>query len=433
MTAARTVAAVRSRRGLVGLLCAEAVSLTGTRLSAIALPWFVLVSSGSATKTGLVAFCEMAPYVVAKAVTGPLVDRIGPRRVSVLGDVASTILVGAIPLLHAFGILPLGVLLVLVALLGTARGPADSAKAALVPDVVDAAQVPLERATGLSGTIERLASTLGPAAAGAIVAITGPLTALVLDAASFGVAAVVIAATAPRRHVAEGVVEPGGYVQQFRGGLAYLRTDRLLCTIVGMVGVTNILDSAMFAVLLPVWARDSGRGPAEIGLVAATMSGVAVGGSLLAAGLAHRLPRRATYLLGYLVGGAPRFIVLAFGAPLWLVLAVNAVAGAGLGFLNPILGAVMYERIPRPLVGRVSALIGSLSWAGIPFGGLVGGALIAFVGVAPALLVCGTGYFLVTTLPGLRREWREMDVARRAGRTQPSGTPAPEPTAAVQG
>jgi MFS family permease len=104
--------------------------------------------------------------------------------------------------------------------------------------------------------------------------------------------------------------------------------------------------------------------------------------------------------------------VLAFGAPLWLVLAANAVAGAGLGFLNPILGAVIFERIPRPLIGRVNALIGSLSWAGIPFGGLVGGALVALVGLAPGLLVCGTVYFLVTTLPGLRREWREMDEAR---------------------
>ncbi|HZC25491.1 MAG TPA: MFS transporter [Actinopolymorphaceae bacterium] len=412
MTALRTVAAIRSRRGLVGLLTAEAVSLTGTRLSAIALPWFVLVSSGSATRTGLVAFCEMGPYVVAKAVTGPLVDRVGPRRVSILGDVASAALVGAIPLLHAFGVLPLSVLLALVALLGTARGPADSAKSALIPDVVEAAQVPLERATGLSGTIERLASTVGPAAAGAVVAVTGPLTALMLDATSFAVAAVVIAATAPRHRAAEGAEESDGYVQQFRDGLAYLRTDRLLRTIVGMVGVTNLLDTAMFAVLLPVWARDSGRGPAEIGLVVATMSGVAVGGSLLAAGFAHRLPRRTTYLLGYLVGGAPRFIVLAFGAPLWLVLAANAVAGAGLGFLNPILGAVIFERIPRPLIGRVNALIGSLSWAGIPFGGLVGGALVALVGLAPGLLVCGTVYFLVTTLPGLRREWREMDEAR---------------------
>ncbi|WSI55242.1 hypothetical protein OG301_27255 [Streptomyces platensis] len=51
----------RPLRPLGGLLAAMAVSLTGTRVSAIALPWFVLVTTHSATWTGLVGFCEMAP------------------------------------------------------------------------------------------------------------------------------------------------------------------------------------------------------------------------------------------------------------------------------------------------------------------------------------------------------------------------------------
>ena len=60
----------RSLRPLGGVLAAMVVSLTGTRISVVALPWFVLVTTGSATQTGLVAFCEMAPYVVVKAFTG---------------------------------------------------------------------------------------------------------------------------------------------------------------------------------------------------------------------------------------------------------------------------------------------------------------------------------------------------------------------------
>ena len=306
----RATARPRSRRGLVGLLTSQAISLTGTRISAIALPWFVLVSTGSATRTGMVAFCEMAPYVVVKALTGPLVDRLGPRRVNVTGDLVSAVLVGAIPLLHLFGLLHFGVLLALVALLGAMRGPADSAKEVLIPDVVADAQVPTERVTGLTGTIERLASTIGPAVAGAIVGLLGPLSALVLDSVSFALSAAIIATTG-RAGVTEGDQEEesvGGYVHQLREGFDYLRRERLLRAIIGMVAVTNLLDAAMFAVLVPVWARDSGRGPAAVGLVAAVMSAFAVGGSLLAATLAHRLPRRTTYLLGYFIAGAPRFV-----------------------------------------------------------------------------------------------------------------------------
>src|SRR3712207_6715704 len=138
----------------------------GTRLSMIAVPWLVLTTTGSPTLTGVVAFAEMAPYVVLKGLTGPVVDRIGARRVCITADLVSLGVVGAVPLLHALGLLTYPVLLVLVTLTGAVRGPGDGAKHALVPSVVDAAGVSLERATGLHGASERLASTVGAAAAG---------------------------------------------------------------------------------------------------------------------------------------------------------------------------------------------------------------------------------------------------------------------------
>jgi MFS family permease len=400
------------RRGLFGLLGAQAVSLVGTRVSMIALPWFVLVTTGSAARTGLVLFCEMTPYVVAKALGGPLVDRTGPRRVSVVADVLSAVLVGAIPLAHAVGVLRFWVLLLLVAAVGLARGPGDSAKTTLVPDVAGAARVPMERVTGSSQTIERLASTIGPMAGGFLIAATGPLTALVVDAVSFGLAAVIIAGTAPGWHEPEAVE---GYLRRLRTGLDFLRRDGLLPLIAIMVSVTNLLDAALIGVLVPVWARETGAGPAAIGLLATALSAPAILGSTVATVIAHRLPRRLAYLVSFLVAGAPRFVVLALAVPLWAAIAVWAVAGLGAGFINPILGAVIIERIPRPLLGRVSALAGSLAWAGIPLGGLVGGGLVVGVGLAPALLLCGAAYLAVTLLPAVRPAFREMDNRRPAG------------------
>src|SRR3954466_15036880 len=91
----------RHRAPLVAFLVANVVSICGTRVSAIAIPWFVLVTTGSPLKTGLVALAEMAPLVLSKALGGPLIDRVGPRRISVPADTASAALVAAIPLLHA--------------------------------------------------------------------------------------------------------------------------------------------------------------------------------------------------------------------------------------------------------------------------------------------------------------------------------------------
>jgi len=74
---------VSRRTPLVGFLLADAISLCGTRVSMIAIPWLVLTTTGSAVQTGLVAFAEMAPYVVLKALAGPWTDRVGPRRICV--------------------------------------------------------------------------------------------------------------------------------------------------------------------------------------------------------------------------------------------------------------------------------------------------------------------------------------------------------------
>ncbi|WP_301130547.1 MFS transporter [Streptomyces cacaoi] len=430
----------RSFRPVAGLLAAIAVSLTGTRISAISIPWFVLVTSGSAAQTGVVAFFEMAPYVLVKAFAGPLVDRAGPRVVSWTTDLVSAGAAAAVPLLHTLGQLSYPVLLGLVCLIGAARGPGDSAKQIMVPEVADRGRIPLERATGMEGIIERLASTVGPAAGGALVAAAGPLTGLTVNAACFALGSLIIAvflprgtgrpvppspstSTSPSTATSPGAVgadragQPGqaGYWRRFGEGFAFLRRDPLLLTVITVIGLTNFLDAAFMSVLLPVWAHDSGHGPAAIGQVNAAQGVLAIGGSFLAATFAHRLPRRLVFFVAFLFAGAPRFLVLATDLPLWAVLGVFAIGGFGAGFVNPILGAISFERVPRPLLGRVKALGDSLAWTGIPLGGLAAGAAVTSLGLAPVLVVCGAAYFLTTNLAALRSEWKEMDRTRGKG------------------
>lgn len=188
----------RSFRPLVGVLTAMAVSLTGTRVSAIALPWFVLATTGSATMTGVVAFVELAPYVLVKAFTGPVIDRLGPRVVSWTTDAVSAVAAGLVPLLHAFGLLPFWLLLVMVAMIGAARGPGDLAKEVMVAEAADRGRIPMERATGLSGVTERLATTIGPAVGGGLIALLGPMAGLTVNAVAFALGSLVIAVALPR-------------------------------------------------------------------------------------------------------------------------------------------------------------------------------------------------------------------------------------------
>jgi len=401
------------RRPLYGWLTADAISLTGTRISVVAIPWFVLTTTGSATQTGLVAFAEMGPLVLAKVLGGPVIDRLGARRVAITCDLASFGVVGLVPLLHLAGLLSFPVLLGLVAVAGTLRGPGDAAKDSLTPAIVAAAKVPMERATGLASAVERGAGMAGFALAGALVVAVGPALALALDALSFLVGAAVLA------WATVGVGEPtatgrdstsaDGFWRQLHEGWAFLRRDPVLVCLTLMIAVTNLLDLAWTSVIMPVWVLSTGAGAGLLGAVFAVFAAGSMLGSLVAAAWGERIPRFRTYLLAFLVTGLPRFAVLAFDVPLWLVVAVFVVGGFASGFLNPILGAVFYERIPEPLVGRVSSLSTSICYALMPFGGLLGGVLIGGIGLSPALLVIGVAYFATTMAPAVFPSFRDMD------------------------
>ena len=399
-----------SRTPLHGWLLASAISLTGTRVSMIALPLLVLTTTGSPTQTGLVALAETLPMVALKVLGGPLIDALGARRVSIGCDLASLVVVGLVPVLHETGLLSFPLLLALVAVAGALRGPGESAKDVLAPAIAEHCGVPVERVTGLEGTIERLASMFGAALAGVLVAAVGAADALVIDAASFGLSALTLALTTralPKPPPVED--DPAPYVHRLRQGWTFLRGDRVLLGIAVMVALTNLLDAAYITVLVPVWAVESGYGAGAIGLVFAVFAGCAAAGALAAAAWAERLPRYRTYLLAFLVCGLPRFVVFAADSPLWAVVAVSAVAGLAAGFINPVLGAVMFERIPQPLVGRVTSLSTAMCFALMPLGGLLGGLLIAGFGLSWAMLTLGVAYFAVTMLPAVDPRWRELD------------------------
>ncbi|MDE9365872.1 MFS transporter [Luteipulveratus sp. YIM 133132] len=405
------------RRPFAALAVAETFSIAGTRLSTIAIPWLVLTTTGSASLTGLVAFAEMLPYVLSKALGGPLIDRVGARRVAVSCDAVSVLVVGLVPLLHLLGALTFPLLLPIVFAMGALRGPSDSAKYSMVPDVAEQADMPLERVTGVAGVIERLGTTVGAGLAGGLVALVGPSQALAVNAATFALAALLVrwgipATPRPAEPVATGA-SITTYRDELEDGWDFLRKDAVLVGIVTMLALTNLLDQAWSSVVLPVWIKDAGHGAGLLGLMFAVFSACSVGGAALAAALGERLPRLPVYAVAFLVTGLPRFLVYALDSPVAVVMVTLAVAGFASGFLNPILGAVIFERIPKPLMGRVSSLSTALCWVGIPFGGLVGGALVTLAGVRWAMLGLGLAYFVVTLLPLARRSFREFGSAPR--------------------
>ncbi|MDQ3547406.1 MAG: MFS transporter, partial [Chloroflexota bacterium] len=96
----RTLPVASKRVPIYTLLLASAISNVGNMLTMIALPWFVLETTGSAAMTGLVGFFVALPNFVAGIFGGTLVDRLGYKRVSIIADLVSGFGVLMVPLLY---------------------------------------------------------------------------------------------------------------------------------------------------------------------------------------------------------------------------------------------------------------------------------------------------------------------------------------------
>ena len=423
MTGTSAPPAPARRAPFAALLSAYVVSMLGTSMSELAVPWLVLTTTGSAGKTGLVAFAQMLPYVTTQALAGPVVDRVGLRRSYVWGNLTAAVAVGAVPLMYATGALSLGVLLGLVAIAGAVRGGADCANVALVPATARAGQIPIERAAGLNASANRTALLLGAPIAGVLVTVTNAATVVLIDAITFAIAAVVVAvgvrgidpdARPPSLDIDKPAAAPGArgvlrrYGHDLADGLRFLGRDRLLLGIVAMVAVTNLLDQGLSAVLLPVWVREQLHSATALGIIFGAMGLGSLAGNLVGAWLGPRLSRRAVYSVGYLASGAPRFFILAIASTLSPVLAISFAAEVFSGSLNPVIGATSYERIPPHMQARVLGVIRASAWVGIPFGALLAGVLADATNVRLAIAISGAAYLLTTLAPFVFPAWRQM-------------------------
>lgn len=419
-----------NRLPLVAVLAANSISTAGTSLTLIGVPWFVLETTGSAGRAGVVAFCATLPIVVSALIGGPVIDRIGRRRVSVASDTVCGLAVAAVPLLHYADALAFWMLCALMAVNGLFHTPGNTARYVLVPDLADHAGTTLPRAASLFDAVFRGARMVGAALAGVLIALVGAETVLLLDAATFLTSAALIAAGLRGVRAAEPVTtaEPVSlptYKRELREGYAYLFGNRLLLGVVVMVLFMNGTDQGWYAVLLPVHVSDELGGARDLGLLTALFGAGGLTGALLYGAVGHRYSRRAVFSVCVILCGAPRFLVAALTGttlPLAVTMVLSGIAG---GVLNPILTTVIYGSVPDALRSRVSGAITAGCELAMPVGGLAAGLLVESAGASGALLAMGGCYLLATLSPLVFPAWRTMDEEPGAGAGELSGPAEP--------
>ena len=146
-----------------------------------------------------------------------------------------------------------------------------------------------------------------------------------------------------------------------------------------------------------------------LGLMAGAMGLTAFLGTLVFAWIGHRLPRVTTLVLGFTLGGPSRFFLLAAMPGVGIAVVGFAIAGIGIGPINPILGTLGYERVPPELRARVFGALTAGVMAGAPIGALLAAACVELGGLQATLIAFGVVYLACTLSPIVVPAWRGAD------------------------
>lgn len=407
------VTETQTRVPLFALLGANGISMVGNVLTMIAVPWFVLQTTGSAARTGLVATFTALPAIIAAFFGGTLVDRAGYKRMSVISDVMSCVTVALIPLLYqllgtSFAFWQLLVLVFMGALLDA---PGGTARLSLLPDVAKLAGMGLERVNATAQAIQRGSNLLGAPLAGFLIALMGASHVLWLDAASFAISALMIAALVPPPPAAaleQTEKKRTRYLEDLKEGLRFIWRDPLIFAIVSTVMVTNFLDAPLFAVVMPVYVKQAMGSAVNLGLIIAGFGAGAMLGTIIFGAIGHRLPRRITFALSFIIVGL-QFFFLATLPPLIFIILAFTILGLASGPLNPIIMTVMQERVPAEMRGRVFGTMTAGAYLAVPLGMLLTGYMAEWKGVRTTLLIQASIYLVITLSLLINPALRQMN------------------------
>ena len=383
------------------LWIANAISLIGDAVTRIALPVYVYRIPGSAAALGGTVVLQTLAASLIGLTSGVFVDRLSRKRILTIVPLMQAAIIALLPLTNALW----QVLVVTFITSGFAIFTGTTRFAAL-PDVVGPDLMPYAAASGQIST--QVMNVIGPTIGGVLVAVVGTISAFLLDAATFLIAAALVATiTIPQ-------ITPSGeripLLADFLTGLRYIWSRPVARFLVfgdlaGDIGYTTmlVLTVALVESLL-------GYGSAIFGLLVAAHAAGFVASALIATRLANRPGRMRYYVMGGMTVAGAGLLIAALWPTLpgvfigWIVLG----AGTAPGWT---LGSVLWAKlVPSEVRGRTGA-IGNAAASVVQLGsaGAIGVAATTF-GIRAAIGGAGLVQIVmvVAAITLLWRGWQAM-------------------------
>ena len=382
----------------------EVATDTGIGLAVIALQTMVVLDlGGGATEVGWLSSARWLPYAVLGLLVGAIVEGMRRRTVMIVSDLVRALVLGGLAAVWLAGGGSLWVLLLAVALLGTASLVNDAASQAFVPRLVGRDRLLPAHQRLDAGS--NAAQSAGPAVSGAVIAWLGAPISLLAAAGAHLVSAVALWTLPPDERAPR---RSHGLWRSIAGGLRFVHRHPRLGPFARWTHVWFLCNGAAMTLLVPLVLLELDAGPAGLGVAIGVLGGATLVGTALAGLVAARLGQARTVILEHAVMPLAWGLVALGGLPalsqevgLGLVLVGLVVAGIAMGLSNPSEMALRQGATPDRMQARMNATMRTVNRAMIvvaaPLAGLLGDA----IGIAPALAIVCAG-FAVTAI-GLAR------------------------------
>ena len=411
------------------LMAGQITSNVGDACYEVALPWYVLATHGGVVLLGAVLAAYGIPRTVLIAVGGYASDRWRPHTVMLATDITRAVALAGLALAATAGPARAAVLIPLAILIGAGEGLFLPASFSIVPSLLTGDD--LLAGNALSASSTQLATIVGPALGGALVAVGGTEFAFALDAATFAVSALTLwrLSTRPATNPAPAALAPptgAGTSTPAPTLRTLLRTERVL-SIMLLVSVAANLGAGGLDVALPALVHGPLRaGATGYGVILAAFGGGALLGTLMVGQLRH--PRRP------MVAGAVAFLAMAlcialtpYGGSVAGVAAVTAGFGITNGFGNVLTTTAFQRWAPPGTLGRLSGLRLLTSFGLFPLSVAFGAIIVRDFGPAPFFLFTAA-ILAAAILVGLtQRAYRDLGAAQQGAPVRLAGQlPQPE-------
>jgi len=362
-------------RSFALLWSGQQLSALGDSIYRVALAWWVLEKTGSATAMSTIFIFASAPMLVFLLIGGVTVDRYPRARVMLFSDVLRGLLIGIVAVLafaHRLEVWHIYLVSLLFGIAGAFFGPAYRA---IVPEMLPRELLP--SANGLMAMSLQLADIAGPALGAFVVSKSGSPTAFTIDSLSFAISVLCLAPLVRLALNRQAPKERKSVLHDFREGVEVVRKQSWLWITIVIASLGNITLSAPLAIALPFLVKNHLHGGVgSLGLIYSTISAGSIVGTILGTVWLERtsgLRARGLFAYGLWIAGG--LLIIVFGLPVTIYAVAPAAFLVGAAFIVPtlIFMTTLQELIPGKVLGRVMSIVTVGSIVFVPVGsGLVG-------------------------------------------------------------